>query len=50
MKRDKILVEKDRVQKKLWQEAEREAVAYASLIHKKASKIVRHISTKAAVL
>ena len=34
--RDRILREKDRVQKKLWREAGGDTVAYASLVHDRA--------------
>jgi hypothetical protein len=34
--RDRILREKDRVQKELWREAGGDSVAYASLVHDRA--------------
>ena len=46
MKRDKILREKDRVQRKLWHEAEKTSLNYASVIHQKAQKIMTLYSIK----
>lgn len=46
MKRDKILLEKDRVQKQLWKEAGETAYGYVALIHKRAREIKRTGSTK----
>ena len=41
MKRDKILIEKDRVQKKLWAEAGKTVSGYLALIEKKADILRR---------
>ncbi len=34
--RDKLLIEKDRAQKRLWKESEKTGIEYVSFIHKKA--------------
>ena len=34
--RDKLLIEKDRVQKRLWKESGKTGIEYVELIHKKA--------------
>lgn len=47
MQRDELLVEKDKVQKKLWCEAGRDASAYAALIHEKAKKFQRRSTATA---
>ena len=39
MPRDKILLEKDRVQKKLWRDGGRTVSGYMALIHKKAKEL-----------
>ena len=41
MKRDKVLLEKDRVQKELWAQAGRTAKGYLALIQKKAQELRR---------
>jgi len=41
MKRDKVLVEKDRVQKKLWDEAGQTVAGYIHLIQLKAAALRR---------
>lgn len=41
MKRDKILVDKDRVQKKLWEEAGSTVAGYVALVHRKADALRR---------
>jgi len=41
MNRDRVLLEKDRVQKKLWQEAGRNVSGYLALIHLEALKLRR---------
>ena len=45
MARDKLLIEKDRVQKRLWKESENADTEYASLIHQKALNL-RKINSK----
>ena len=41
MKRDKILKEKDRVQKEMWKEAGRNISSYLQLVHEKAKELRR---------
>jgi hypothetical protein len=48
MERDKILKEKDRVQKRLWKEAKRSSSGYAALVHRKAQKVRETASGKTA--
>ena len=47
MTRDKILREKDRVQKQMWKEGGGSASGYVALIHKKAREIKRASSSVA---
>jgi hypothetical protein len=46
MIRDKILREKDRVQKQMWREAGGSASVYVELVHKRAQEIKRASSRK----
>ena len=39
MKRDKVLVEKDRIQRRLWEESGRTVAGYIALLHRKAEAI-----------
>ena len=39
MKRDRILREKDRVQKQLWRDAGKDTAAYVALVHERAREL-----------
>ena len=56
MMRDRILQEKDRVQKKLWREAGKDTAAYVLLVHERARELgqsgvkLRYVRSKSVAL